>query len=162
MSTTLRKYLMPFRIIFFAFISLSLIAACLIVGGTVILVSSIGRVSQLENLCNVENEVYQAIQANTEKWIEDFPPAYPSPAGSLRLDQLLFTRNGRRYYMRVDYWLTGSGDPIFYVQTADGWPATPLGIRGLFYTPTNALPVNGIDEITYLSDNIYCYRVFDS
>lgn len=159
--STPRRFLLPLRILFFTFLSLTLIVSCLIVGGGVLFVTSFLENSHQEDSCKVDSEVYQALEVFSGSWMEYFPGTYPSPTNSRQLSHLLFTRNGRSYYVRADYWLTERREPIFYVQTADSWPGTLLGIKGLFYTPTGTLPANSFAELTYLNENIYCYEIPD-
>jgi hypothetical protein len=110
--------------------------------------------------CNTNNELFRAIKENALHWAELFPPVAGQSVGlSSRLHIDFAVNNRQNFRVYSEYWLTQDGSPIFYVPTHPSWPATTLGRKGLFYTPTGKLPIYGIDQIEELGYGIYCYSV---
>jgi hypothetical protein len=109
--------------------------------------------------CNINSELYKAIQAHYPEWIEFFPAQNTPNATKV---SYFSTSSGEEYPVYAEYWTTESHVPIFYIPTENdgiGFAATPLGRAGLFYTSSGELPTYGIDTVVPIEGQTYCYEI---
>jgi hypothetical protein len=97
--------------------------------------------------CNRDNELFGILKNNPELFenatndVISLPDTY-----------------GMNYTAYNERWTTEDNSPIFFVPVSLDWPATMIGLSGLFYTPTGKLPIYGATITTQLSEKIYCYE----
>lgn len=106
--------------------------------------------------CTIDDEIYQEIQINLQKWVSNFFSSASLPAA------LRFEVQGKTYVVRAD--LTSDGTEIFYVATASGWPGTLEGLKGYLYTSSGQIPSNywpPVYKTRHLAGNIYCYSEYE-
>jgi hypothetical protein len=105
-----------------------------------------------DEYCDMQGGVYLAIVNNADEWSSYFS-ASPNPASV----GIIFYANGERYQVLYLAYQHSQTQPVLFVSTRDGWPSTPLGMQGYFYTANGEFSWEGY-EIERLSDNISCYR----
>jgi hypothetical protein len=109
------------------------------------------------NDCSVSSPVYQSIKANANGWISQFGN---SSGEFFRNDPFLILEN-RNYYAEVYRDIPNSKPALVYVIVGTD-RAGLYGSEGFLYLfPDQVIPDSWFNNywITYLDDNIYCYRI---
>jgi hypothetical protein len=99
--------------------------------------------------CTSEDEIFQMIEAQKDKWIEQFRKSNGYPV--LRFT----TSDGHEHVVNADRWNMTSESPQFYVQVVEE-RNEPYGSYGYLYQATDILDHRY--KITPMTDGIYCYQ----
>jgi len=110
-----------------------------------------------ELFCNTQSDLYMTMKNSINSWEEEFPDTFEALNGN---DQIFFlTPTEQKYVVHAVYWTTENSSPIFFVPIETKLRRMlEIGKYGLFYAPSNELPVYGVGEMIHLDNGIYCYR----
>lgn len=102
--------------------------------------------------CTPEDKIFQAIKVQHVAWIEYFRN-HPHPP--VLYFTVSYVWGDETYTADAGYWT--ANDPLIFVRVEGAFKREILGSKGYFVSPTGNMPGYGIDKITHLEGDVYCY-----